>query len=201
LTVALTCARARLQDGQAILELGCGWGSLTLFMAQAYRNSTITAVSNSNTQREFIMRRARDLDLNNVQVITADMVDFQVRVWGSRAQGVGGGGGTTGSTEGACTRHGTWTCTACRSSQQTWWTSRWGCGGHRMGGGDNRAHRGCMHQAWDLDLHSVQVITADVVDFQVRVLGAGAHGGGGLGGGGGGWTMGPTEGGGIDEVI
>lgn len=75
---ALTCARARLQDGQAVLELGCGWGSLTLFMAQAYRNSTITAVSNSNTQREFIMRRARDLDLHNVQVVTADMVDFQV---------------------------------------------------------------------------------------------------------------------------
>jgi cyclopropane-fatty-acyl-phospholipid synthase len=75
---ALTCARARLQDGQAVLELGCGWGSLTLFMAQAYRNSTITAVSNSNTQREFIMRRARDLDLHNVQVLTADMVDFQV---------------------------------------------------------------------------------------------------------------------------
>jgi hypothetical protein len=51
-----------------------------------------------------------------------------------------------------------------------------------------------MHQAWDLDLHSVQVITADVVDFQVRVLGARAQGEGG-------WTMGPTEGGGIDEVI
>lgn len=75
--LALTCARARLQDGQAILELGCGWGSLTLFMAQAYRNSSITAVSNSNTQREFIMRRARDLGLSNVQVLTADMVDFQ----------------------------------------------------------------------------------------------------------------------------
>lgn len=78
---ALTCARARLQDGQAILELGCGWGSLTLFMAQAYRNSSITAVSNSNTQREFIMRRARDLGLTNVQVLTADMVDFQVGLW------------------------------------------------------------------------------------------------------------------------
>lgn len=48
-------------------------------MAQAYRNSTITAVSNSNTQRAFIMRRARDLGLDNVQVLTADMVDFQVR--------------------------------------------------------------------------------------------------------------------------
>lgn len=75
---ALYCARARLQDGQAILELGCGWGSLTLFMAQAYPRSSITAVSNSSTQREFIMRRARDLDLTNVQVLTADMVEFQV---------------------------------------------------------------------------------------------------------------------------
>lgn len=75
--LALYCARARLQDGQAILELGCGWGSLTLFMAQAYPRSSITAVSNSSTQREFIMRRARDLDLTNVQVLTADMVEFQ----------------------------------------------------------------------------------------------------------------------------
>lgn len=75
---ALYCARARLQDGQAILELGCGWGSLTLFMAQAYPRSSITAVSNSSTQREFIMGRARDLDLTNVQVLTADMVEFQV---------------------------------------------------------------------------------------------------------------------------
>lgn len=58
--------------------MGCGWGSLTLFMAQAYPRSSITAVSNSATQREFIIRRARDLDLNNLQVLTADMVDFQV---------------------------------------------------------------------------------------------------------------------------
>lgn len=91
LPAALTCARARLQDGQAILELGCGWGSLTLFMAQAYRNATITAVSNSTTQREFIMRRARDLELHNVQVLTADMVDFQVNL--CKGPQLGGGGG------------------------------------------------------------------------------------------------------------
>eukprot|EP00879_Flechtneria_rotunda_P022948 GHRR01024257.1.p1 GENE.GHRR01024257.1~~GHRR01024257.1.p1 ORF type:complete len:276 (+),score=65.87 GHRR01024257.1:212-1039(+) len=76
--LALYCARARLHNGQSVLELGCGWGSLSLFMAQAYPNSTVTAVSNSNTQREYIMQRARDLDLTNLQVITADMNDFQV---------------------------------------------------------------------------------------------------------------------------
>eukprot|EP00879_Flechtneria_rotunda_P012911 GHRR01013484.1.p1 GENE.GHRR01013484.1~~GHRR01013484.1.p1 ORF type:complete len:380 (+),score=109.41 GHRR01013484.1:212-1351(+) len=75
--LALYCARARLHNGQSVLELGCGWGSLSLFMAQAYPNSTVTAVSNSNTQREYIMQRARDLDLTNLQVITADMNDFQ----------------------------------------------------------------------------------------------------------------------------
>ena len=43
----LTCDRARLTDGQDILELGCGWGSLTLWMAEQFPNSRITAVSNS----------------------------------------------------------------------------------------------------------------------------------------------------------
>uniref|UniRef100_A0A383W165 Methyltransferase domain-containing protein n=1 Tax=Tetradesmus obliquus TaxID=3088 RepID=A0A383W165_TETOB len=75
--LALCCARARLADGQSVLELGCGWGSMSLFMAQAFPNSSITAVSNSSTQREFIQRRARDLDVRNLTVITADMVDFQ----------------------------------------------------------------------------------------------------------------------------
>lgn len=75
---ALTCARASLANGQSILELGCGWGSLSLFMAQAYPGSNITAVSNSKTQKDFIMQRARDLDVKNLEVITADMVDFQV---------------------------------------------------------------------------------------------------------------------------
>lgn len=78
-TAALYCARAQLADGQDVLELGCGWGSMSLFMAQAYPGSRITAVSNSTTQREFITRRARDLGISNLNVITADMVDFQAR--------------------------------------------------------------------------------------------------------------------------
>jgi cyclopropane-fatty-acyl-phospholipid synthase len=68
----LTCARAELADGQRVLELGCGWGSLTLWMAAQYPASRITAVSNSASQREFILGQARERGLENVQVITAD---------------------------------------------------------------------------------------------------------------------------------
>lgn len=75
--LALTCERARLADGQRILELGCGWGSLTLWMAQRYPASRITAVSNSRPQREFIEARARGMGLANVRVVTADMNDFE----------------------------------------------------------------------------------------------------------------------------
>jgi cyclopropane-fatty-acyl-phospholipid synthase len=70
-------ARAELEDGQRILELGCGWGSLTLWMAENYPGSTITAVSNSASQREFIEARARDRGLENIRVVTADMNDFE----------------------------------------------------------------------------------------------------------------------------
>ncbi len=71
--LALTCERAGLANGQDILELGCGWGSLTLFMAETYPEATITAVSNSNSQRNFIMQRAKLRGLNNVTVITANV--------------------------------------------------------------------------------------------------------------------------------
>ena len=60
-----------------ILELGCGWGSLTLYMAEHFPKSKITAVSNSNDQRQFIEERCRQLKLVNVRVITADMNDFE----------------------------------------------------------------------------------------------------------------------------
>jgi cyclopropane-fatty-acyl-phospholipid synthase len=72
LMLDLSCQRADLKDGQDILELGCGWGSLTLWMAEHYPRSRITAVSNSNSQREYITAQARDRGLGNVQVITAD---------------------------------------------------------------------------------------------------------------------------------
>jgi cyclopropane-fatty-acyl-phospholipid synthase len=65
--------RAELADGQDILELGCGWGSLTLWMAERYPGSRITAVSNSSLQRGFIEARCRERGLDNVRVITADV--------------------------------------------------------------------------------------------------------------------------------
>jgi cyclopropane-fatty-acyl-phospholipid synthase len=68
----LTCERAMLADGQRVLELGCGWGSLTLWMASRYPGSRITAVSNSASQREFILARAAERSLGNIEVITAD---------------------------------------------------------------------------------------------------------------------------------
>lgn len=74
----LTCERAELQDGQKIMELGCGWGSLTLFIAARYPKSSITAVSNSRTQKTYILAQAEKRGLTNVQVITADMNSFDV---------------------------------------------------------------------------------------------------------------------------
>ena len=56
--LSLTCERAQLADGQDVLELGCGWGSLTLWTAEHFPNSRITGVSNSASQREFILARA-----------------------------------------------------------------------------------------------------------------------------------------------
>jgi len=71
--LSLACERADLKDGQTILELGCGWGSLTLWMASAYPTATITAVSNSVTQREYIMTQAANRGLQNVKVVTRDI--------------------------------------------------------------------------------------------------------------------------------
>jgi len=68
--------RAGLADGQNILELGCGWGSLTLWMAASYPAASITAVSNSASQREHIEAEARARGLDNVQIITADVNHF-----------------------------------------------------------------------------------------------------------------------------
>lgn len=75
----LTCERAQLHDGQDILELGCGWGSLTLWMAEHFPHSRITGVSNSASQRISILESAAARRLNNLQIITADMNDFAAR--------------------------------------------------------------------------------------------------------------------------
>ena len=71
-----TCERAELIDGQDILELGCGWGSLTLWMAERYPSSRITAVSNSHSQRTHIEAEVARRRLSNVRVITNDMNTF-----------------------------------------------------------------------------------------------------------------------------
>jgi cyclopropane-fatty-acyl-phospholipid synthase len=76
MALAVTCKRAEIADGQDILELGCGWGSLTLWMAKRYPASRITAVSNSASQRAFILELARQRGLSNVEVVTADMNRF-----------------------------------------------------------------------------------------------------------------------------
>jgi cyclopropane-fatty-acyl-phospholipid synthase len=75
----ITCERAQIEDGLDILELGCGWGSLSLWMAEHYPGSRITAVSNSRTQREFIEQAVEERGLANLQVVTADMNDFDTR--------------------------------------------------------------------------------------------------------------------------
>lgn len=73
----LTCERANLKNGQDILELGCGWGSLSLWMAAHYPDSQITAVSNSQSQRSFIESRAASRGLRNLRVITRDINRFE----------------------------------------------------------------------------------------------------------------------------
>lgn len=74
--LAETCQHADLQDGMEVLELGCGWGSLSLWMAEMYPHCRITAVSNSQSQRRFIEQRAADAQFNNLTVVTADVNDF-----------------------------------------------------------------------------------------------------------------------------
>ncbi len=75
-SLEITCQRAELADGQDVLELGCGWGSLSLWMAERFRNSRITAVSNSAPQRRFIETAAASRGLTNLHVVTADMNQF-----------------------------------------------------------------------------------------------------------------------------
>lgn len=76
--LALTVERAQIQDGQKILELGCGWGSLTLYMAKKLPNAQITAVSNSKTQRDHIEFQAKKLGYKNVRVLTCDINNLEL---------------------------------------------------------------------------------------------------------------------------
>jgi len=73
----LTCQRAGIENGMTVLDLGCGWGSLSLWLAGNYPDSQITAVSNSNSQREYISAMAHQSGFENITVLTRDMNDFE----------------------------------------------------------------------------------------------------------------------------
>ncbi|MGH7785775.1 MAG: SAM-dependent methyltransferase [Candidatus Binatia bacterium] len=72
----LYATRAQLQDGQRVLDLGCGWGSLSLWLAARYRRSRVVGVSNSRPQAEFIRAAAAARGLDNLEITTADMNRF-----------------------------------------------------------------------------------------------------------------------------
>jgi cyclopropane-fatty-acyl-phospholipid synthase len=76
--LALYAERAQLEDGQHILELGCGWGSLCLYNAERFPNAHITAISNSRTQKEHIDTEARRRGLGNLRIITCDINAFDI---------------------------------------------------------------------------------------------------------------------------
>ena len=73
----ITCERAGIENGMSVLELGCGWGSLSLWLAEVYPDCRITSVSNSNGQREHIEAIADNRGLQNIEVVTRDMNDFE----------------------------------------------------------------------------------------------------------------------------
>ena len=75
--LALTCERAGVEDGMELLDLGCGWGSLSLWMAERYPRSRILAVSNSAGQRRFIEARAAERGFDRLEVVTRDINDFR----------------------------------------------------------------------------------------------------------------------------
>jgi cyclopropane-fatty-acyl-phospholipid synthase len=77
LALIQTCEHADLQNNQEVMELGCGWGSLSLWMAEKYPQSSFTGVSNSNSQREYIMNVAKSRGLSNLTILTVDMNSFE----------------------------------------------------------------------------------------------------------------------------
>jgi cyclopropane-fatty-acyl-phospholipid synthase len=76
--LALTCERAGIADGMEILDLGCGWGSFSLYAAERFPAARITALSNSRTQRQWIERQVEARALENVRVVTADVNALQL---------------------------------------------------------------------------------------------------------------------------
>ncbi|PSS19342.1 (S)-coclaurine N-methyltransferase [Actinidia chinensis var. chinensis] len=74
----LYCERAQIQDGHSVLDVGCGWGSLSLYIAQKYSSCKVTGICNSTTQKAYIEEQSRDLQLQNLEVIVADISTFDM---------------------------------------------------------------------------------------------------------------------------
>ncbi|CAM8898965.1 unnamed protein product [Rhodiola kirilowii] len=72
------CERAQLKDGHSVLDVGCGWGSLSLYIAQKYSNCKVTGICNSTTQKAHIEDQCRNLQLDNVTIIVADISTFDM---------------------------------------------------------------------------------------------------------------------------
>ena len=77
--LALTCERAQIADGMHILDLGCGWGAFSMWAAQHYPHARIMALSNSRTQKAFIDSQCRQYDIRNIETITADVANLDLR--------------------------------------------------------------------------------------------------------------------------
>ena len=74
--IEMTVRRAGIANGMKVLDLGCGWGSVSLFIAERFPDCTVLSVSNSRSQGEYIRQRAARRGLSNIEAITADMNDF-----------------------------------------------------------------------------------------------------------------------------
>ncbi|CAL9227809.1 unnamed protein product, partial [Arabidopsis halleri] len=75
--LALYCERAKVEDGQSVLDVGCGWGSLSLYIARKYSKCKLTGICNSKTQKAFIDEKCRKLGLQNIEIIVADISTFE----------------------------------------------------------------------------------------------------------------------------
>ena len=75
-----SCHHAGIADGMQVLDLGCGWGSLSLWIAASYPDCQVVSVSNSNSQREYITKQAGLRGLTNIEVLTCDMNDFDTEL-------------------------------------------------------------------------------------------------------------------------
>lgn len=74
----LYCERAKVKDGQTILDIGCGWGSLTLYIAQKHPNCQVTGICNSTTQKDFIEEQCSETGLCNVVIFANDISEFEI---------------------------------------------------------------------------------------------------------------------------